>query len=151
MTHPGDPETRAFVPTDQASANEPILSGMAESPSEASEGDDVVGEGEPVPVPARSLALAGFEQFGVPFVGAQVERGQRLLGFGPRPGTNRGVVDDQQEAAGRHGSRRLLQDVDAGKLYRRVQVLGGDQVEGARWKGEGEVVLPEVDAVGDAC
>src|SRR3712207_5171723 len=75
--------------------------------------------------------------------------GQRLLGVGPRPGANRGVVDDQQEATRRHGARRLLQDVDAGKLYRRVQVLGGDQVEGAWGEGEGEVVLPEVDAVGD--
>src|SRR5918997_3888662 len=59
------------------------------------------------------------------------------------------MVDDQQEATRRHGARRLLQDVDAGKLYRRVQVLGGDQVEGAWGEGEGEVVLPEVDAVGD--
>ena len=98
---------------------------------EESDGDDVVGDSGPPPVRAGSLALAGFEPFGVPLVGAQVEWGQRLLGVGPRPGADRGVVYDQQEATGRHGARRLLQDVDTGKLYRRVQVLGGDQVKGA--------------------
>src|ERR671917_2375111 len=114
------------------------------SPREASDSDDVVGDGGPLLVRAGSLALAGFEPFGVPFVGAQFERGQCLLGVGPRPAVDRGVVDDQQEATGRYGARRLLQDVDAGKLYRRVQVLGGDQVEGARREGEGEVVPLEV-------
>ena len=53
------------------------------SPREASDSDDVVGDGSPLPVRAGSLALAGFEPFGVPFVGAQVERAQRLLGGGP--------------------------------------------------------------------
>ena len=43
------------------------------SPREASDGDDVVGEGDHPPIRAGSLALAGFELLGVPFVGAQVE------------------------------------------------------------------------------
>ena len=43
------------------------------STREASDSDDVVGYGGPLPVRAGSLALAGFEPFGVPFVGAQVE------------------------------------------------------------------------------
>src|SRR3954454_7277117 len=64
------------------------------SPREASDGDDGVGVGDPRAVRAGGLALAGCEPLGVPFVGAQVKRGERLLGFGPRPGADRGVVDD---------------------------------------------------------
>ena len=43
------------------------------SPREASDSDDVVGEGDHPPVRAGSLALAGFEPFGVPFVEVHVE------------------------------------------------------------------------------
>jgi hypothetical protein len=60
------------------------------------------------------------------------------------------VLDDQQEAARRHGACRRSQNAVARKLHWRVQVLGGDEVEGARRKGVGEVVLLEVDPGRDA-
>jgi hypothetical protein len=39
------------------------------SPREASDSDDLIGDGSSPPVRAGSLALAGFEPFGVPFAG----------------------------------------------------------------------------------
>ena len=117
-----------------------VLDRRSYSHAQASDRDDIVGDGGALAVWADGRTFGGAEQLGLPPTGAQVQGRQDFLGDGEAgvrfvsPGSrwsNRAVADDKQETSGSHSARRCLHNTIVGKPHRRVQVLGRDQVEGA--------------------
>jgi len=81
----------------------------------ASDRDDVVGDDGRLPVRACRVTFGSAQPLGLPLPGLQVERDEQVLrgregmrvGI-PGPGSDRAVLDDQQQPTGGHGARRGL-------------------------------------------
>ena len=118
--------------------------------------NDVVDPRPDLSVRPFGKALNGFHAYPLPII-AEFQRTDDLLGAWEvvmamvefrRPRRRTCVVDDQQHPARPYRGRSTLEQPRPIERNHRVQKLRGDQVESAIGKTVGQVVLDEVDPIG---